>query len=293
MNGDLNGEITRGTAESRDGTSIGWEQVGTGAPLLVLHGGCRAAEHYRAMAAALAQTNTVVLMDRRGRGNTPAPASSDIETIVDDVACVLAATGATAVFGHSAGALFALESAIRYHVDSLILYEPPLPNDTGIPKGWMSAFERDVAKGRTARAMLRMASGLEMGPPKWIPTGFLAFGAWISGMTRGANGAEILGLLRTLPPEIAAAESCFASAYSNVGARTLLIRGSDSPRYLRDAVDLLRQTIPDSTVLELDGQAHNAPDMTAPEAVAGGIRHFLTDRRPLIDTESPCSGIHA
>ena len=116
---------------ARDGTSIGWEVVGSGPPLLVLHGGGRAGKHYRTLAKHLPSSFTVILVDRRGLGLTPSAPIADLQTIVGDIGAVLDATGAGRVLGHSAGALFSLEVASRLPIRELAVYEPPLPAETG------------------------------------------------------------------------------------------------------------------------------------------------------------------
>ena len=89
---------------------------------------------------------TVHAMDRRGRGGSgdsrPTPAAE-----ADDVAAVVEAIGRPVdVFGHSYGALVALEAALRSSgVRRLVLYEPALsgtfPEET-------ARMERSLADGR-------------------------------------------------------------------------------------------------------------------------------------------------
>ena len=45
--------------------------IGSGPGLVVIPGGTRRARHYRALAEALADTYTVHMIDRRGRGASP------------------------------------------------------------------------------------------------------------------------------------------------------------------------------------------------------------------------------
>src|SRR4051812_34657235 len=100
---------------SADGTEVGWAEVGSGPAVVVVHGGNQAHVHYLAFGRALADRGLrVILVDRRGRGLTPAMNATDgIEVEVADLRAVLDATGARLAFGHSAGGLIVAEAAIR------------------------------------------------------------------------------------------------------------------------------------------------------------------------------------
>src|SRR4051812_2850379 len=53
---------------SKDGTTIGYRKVGHGPGLLIVHGAAESSQSHRQLAEALADTFTVYLPDRRGRG---------------------------------------------------------------------------------------------------------------------------------------------------------------------------------------------------------------------------------
>jgi len=61
--GHINGSVI-----SKDGTTIGYRQLGRGPGLVVLHGAMESAQNHMQLAEALADTYTVYLPDRRGRG---------------------------------------------------------------------------------------------------------------------------------------------------------------------------------------------------------------------------------
>ncbi|MBX5480865.1 MAG: alpha/beta hydrolase [Myxococcaceae bacterium] len=261
-------------ATSRDGARIGWERVGEGSPLLVIHGGARAGKHYRALAEGLAASHTVLLMDRRGRGLSHPEVCPDLETALDDVGAVLKASGAECVFGHSAGAVLALEAARRFPIRALAVYEPPLL-EAGLPLEWVPAFEAALAADDSARAFLLLARGLKMGVPAWLPD-------WVarlplSLMMHTAEGREMAALLETIPADLKLAHATRSADYAHIRARTLILSGSESPDYLRKAAERLRTLIPNAQSVELPGQAHNAPDMTAPAEVAKVLSDFLAE----------------
>lgn len=77
------------------GTTIGYRQVGSGPGLLLLHGGMQASQHYMRLAAALANSFTVYLPDRRGRGLSGSPGEQhSLAQECEDVAVLLDKTDA-------------------------------------------------------------------------------------------------------------------------------------------------------------------------------------------------------
>lgn len=57
-----------GTVTSKDGTTIGYRQLGQGPGVVMLHGAMESAQSHMQLATALADAFTVYLPDRRGRG---------------------------------------------------------------------------------------------------------------------------------------------------------------------------------------------------------------------------------
>jgi len=93
-----------GSVASRDGTVIGFHQLGHGPGLVILHGAVESAQSHRQLAEALADAFTVYLPDRRGRGMS-GPYGSDytVQKDVEDVDALLQRTDAHYVFGVSSG----------------------------------------------------------------------------------------------------------------------------------------------------------------------------------------------
>lgn len=58
---------------SRDGTTIGYRQVGSGPALILLHGSMSSGAHHVELARLLSDTFTVFVPDRRGRALSPDP----------------------------------------------------------------------------------------------------------------------------------------------------------------------------------------------------------------------------
>src|SRR5712675_1224064 len=97
------------TAISADGTVIGYESVGSGPPLLLVHGSTGTRARWSSVRAPLAQRHTVHAMDLRGRGLSTAEAGPySLPREAEDVAAVAEAIGSSVgdvyVVGHSYGA---------------------------------------------------------------------------------------------------------------------------------------------------------------------------------------------
>lgn len=129
------------TVISPDGTCIGYQSVGAGPPLLLVHGSTRTRARWSSVMPALARRYTVHAMDRRGRGlSIPEVEPYSLSREAEDVAAVAQAVGGNVyVVGHSYGALAVLEAAlITPAFRRIVLYEPPIPSpglDVGSPEG--------------------------------------------------------------------------------------------------------------------------------------------------------------
>jgi pimeloyl-ACP methyl ester carboxylesterase len=158
-----------GTVTSRDGTRIAFCSVGQGPAIVVLHGAMETAQSHLDVAAELAGRARIVLPDRRGRGASgPAHPDDGIARQVEDLEAVIAATGARALVGVSAGALVALEAARTLpDVERVALFEPPLSVDGSFSMEWLDRFDAEIAAGRTASALVTGMLAAEMGPP-WM-----------------------------------------------------------------------------------------------------------------------------
>jgi pimeloyl-ACP methyl ester carboxylesterase len=268
-------EILDEAAVSADGSSITWQRLGRGPCVIVLHGAVRAGRHYRAMAAALARRFTMLLVDRRGRGRSgPLGPSHTMTRELDDVAAVMAATGATQVFGHSAGALIALEAARVLPIRRLALYDPTVAIEAQLPLDWVPAFEAAIAADRPARALAISTHGLQMLPwrmPAWMWWPLFALAM------RSDGGRQMAALVRTLPSDLALGRALGddVERYRQVTCPTLLLGGARSPGYLHRALDRLHPVLPDARRVDLPGVGHNAPDEQAPETVAAELARFF------------------
>src|SRR5438045_7997853 len=118
-----------GSIGSKDGTIIGYRQVGHGPAVILLHGAMESAQSHMQVAQALADRFTIYLPDRRGRGlSGPYREDHSIETDVQDMAALLAKTGAQAVIGVRSGDIIWPQAALTVPaIRKARIFQPHLP----------------------------------------------------------------------------------------------------------------------------------------------------------------------
>ena len=96
---------------SRDGTSIVFDRVGEGPPLILVLGAFNDRSAGVGLGECLAPHFTVINYDRRGRGASGDTLPYAVDREIEDLAALIAdAGGAAAVFGYSSGAGLSLRA---------------------------------------------------------------------------------------------------------------------------------------------------------------------------------------
>lgn len=261
------------TVTSADGTTIAFERTGNGPPLVLVHGTGRDRAHWEQVVPALARNATVYAIDRRGRGGSGDADTFGVEREVEDVVAVLAAIGEPAyLLGHSYGAIIALEAALTTdRLTGLILYEPPFSAGTDrVPPGLGERLGAILLAGDREAVLVTF---LQEGP-RYTSEEIAARRARPDWLGR-------LALAQTLPQEVQAVERYVFDRQRAADMRwpTLLLLGSESPLFFRQTSEALHETLPDSELIELQGQLHNAME-TAPGLFVGEIDRWMDrDRR--------------
>jgi len=289
----MGGTITVAHAVSADGTSIGYEVLGSGPAIVLVQGAMGTAYTFRELAEALADTLTVVVPDRRGRGRSPHPftRSYTIKDDVQDLDAVMAATGAAYVFGLSSGGDVTLRAALALAaIEKIAVFEPAIFLD-GVPRKGSDKFDRYAADSDLAGMLVTAMKLAQLGPaamrfmPDWTVK------PMISGIIK-AEAKSGSGEYAPMAELAAAFQYDFAIAKSMDGAigdfraisqPTLLLGGSKSPAYLGRALDQLERIIPNARRVELEGLDHAAawnvdPRRNAhgdPKAVAAELKTFF------------------
>ncbi|HEX8995840.1 MAG TPA: alpha/beta hydrolase [Ktedonobacterales bacterium] len=257
-----------GFVTSKDGTRIGYRQLGHGPGVVVLHGAMESAASHMELAEAMADRFTVYLPDRRGRGMSGAPGPHyRMQTEVDDLDALLRATDTQSVFGVSAGALILLQAALELPaIRKAGVFEPPLTSANSALTAWMARYDREMARGDVAAAMVTGMLGAEMGPaamramPRWLLESLTN----MMMKSEDKKGAGDLLPMRTLAPTLHYDGALILEMegtlerFRAIRAETLLLGGSKSPAYLRGAVAALEPVIPGARRVEFAGLDHGA-----------------------------------
>src|SRR5216684_2568192 len=142
------------TVNSADGTRIGYRQLGDGPGLVLVHGAMESAQSHMQLAVALADTFTVYLPDRRGRGlSGPYGKDYSIQKDVEDMDALLTKTGAHYVFGVSSGGLISLQAALTLSaIHKAAIYEPALIMNGSASTAWLTRYDQEMAQGKAAAA---------------------------------------------------------------------------------------------------------------------------------------------
>ncbi len=260
------------TVRSKDGTIIAFDRVGRG-PSVILVGGALSDRSAGApLANLLSQGFTVVTFDRRGRGDSGDTATYAVEREVEDLGALIAETaGAASVFGHSSGAVLALEGAVRgLPITRLAVYEPPfIVDDTRplLPDDYGPRLTELISAGRRGDAVelfMTVAVGVpaemvaEMrGSPMWPAMEALAH-------TLPYDGAVMGDTMEGNPASM--------KRWASITVPTLAMDGGASPEWAQNAVRALVEVLPDAQHLTLEGQTHGA----APEIVAPILERFFS-----------------
>src|SRR5437588_9690521 len=119
---------TTGSVTSQHGTAIGYRQYGHGPGIVLEQGGMGSAHNFHQLAVALADTFTVYVPDRRGRGlSGPFGKDYSIKKDVEDLDALFTKTGAHSLFGLSVGGLIALQAALTLPaIHKVAIFEPGL-----------------------------------------------------------------------------------------------------------------------------------------------------------------------
>jgi pimeloyl-ACP methyl ester carboxylesterase len=243
---------------------IGYRSLGSGPDVVLLHGSMEAAHSHMGMARALAGQFTVHLPDRRGRGvSGPYPAAFGIRTEVEDLAAVLAQTGAGSVFGVSSGGLIVLEAArVLPDIRKVAVYEPAvLPEGTAYTS-WLSRYDREMAQGKVAAALVTSMAGLRLGPPAWFPRGLLTVATRAMMRSQDKKAAPGEPTMRALAPTLhyegllLTEMSGKAAAFAGVTADVLLLTAGKGLSWLRPGFDALAAALPRVTRHEFAALDH-------------------------------------
>ncbi len=224
---------------SRDGTTIAYDRLGSGPPLILVDGAfcSRAFGPMPKLAPLLALNFTAFMYDRRGRGQSGDTPPYAVEREIDDLAALVReAGGSVFVYGISSGA-----GPVRGPVHG----RHAGPRASGEPPRAAGAAHRRERRGAAVRFYMKDIIGM----PGWLVTVFRLLPMWSK--------------LKAIAPTLAYDSAIMgdfalpAKRAASLKIPTLVISGDKSFPVLREAAQELAKVIPGAELRTLPGQTHN------------------------------------
>jgi|SRR5579862_7483294 len=265
------------TVISKDSTSIAFDQSGRGPALVLVASAFGTRADQASLATALVPDFTVFAYDRRGRGDSGDTAPYAVEREIEDLEAVLGAAGGSAfVFGHSSGAVLALDAAraLPTKITKLALYEPPFIVDASrppMPEDFASHLSELVTVGRYGDAVEYWQTQLGIPAeaiaqmrqaPMWAALESLAptlpYDATIMGNTQRGDPAPLRQWASVTVPTL-------------VMDGTTMVGREDFHTFMRHGVDEIASILPNARRQTLEGQDHSPSD----EALVPALKAFF------------------
>jgi pimeloyl-ACP methyl ester carboxylesterase len=263
---------------SADGTTIAFDRLGDGPPVVLVCGAMCDRALMRPTAEELAKRFTVFNYDRRGRGDSGDTTPYAVQREIEDIGALVAeAGGTTSVYGHSSGAGLVLHAAAHgVPMAKIALHDPPYAPD-GDEEARCSSREY----GEKLKAMLsegRRGDAVELfmtmvGMPREM----------IEGMRRTPRWADLEALAPTLAydsevmGDTSRGGTIPVEKASRVTVPALVLTGGADHPWMIEVGRRLADAMPDGQHLILEGQEHTVP----PEVLAPVLEDFFShDTRP-------------
>lgn len=258
-----------GTVTSRDGTTIAFDRLGAGPPVVLVAG----AIQHRAVDPSteqlmelLAPRFTVYRYDRRGRGDSTDTQPYAVEREIEDLAAVIdRAGGSSSVMGGSSGAILSLDATAHgLPITKLALYEPPFAIGDGsrppLPDDYVDRLRELGASDDPGAAVEYF---MTVGPlaPAEVVAGMRAMPAWAAFGTV----AHTLAYDGMIAAPFMSGKPLPTDRWSSVMVPTLVVDGDASPDWMRNGVAALADILPNATHVTLHDQTHAVdPTVLAP-----------------------------
>jgi pimeloyl-ACP methyl ester carboxylesterase len=254
------------TVTSKDGTTLGFDRLGEGPPVVLVCGGSVDRMADAAIAQELASDFKVFNYDRRGRGDSGDTPPYAIEREVEDIDTVIGAAGGSAfLWGSSSGAVLALIAAASgVPATKLALWEPPfiLDENARPPADQVEQYERMITEGRRSDAAEYFMTRVVGMPPEFV--------ADAKTQPWWANQEAIAHTL-AYDARIMDDYSIPVDTASSVKTPTLVLAGGADMPFMRESAQALADAIPKGEVRYLDGQGHDVD----PTVLAPALRDFF------------------
>ena len=256
--------ITMSTAISKDGTTIAYEKTGKGMVIILVNGGLahRKLDGETELATRLAKNFTVIIFDRRGRGESSDTKPYSVRKEIEDIDALIKEAGGSAyLFGSSSGAALALLAAEQLGPEKVLrlaLYDPPYFTDAKDKQKIVqekTEINELVANGKAGDAVTVFLKNRGTSPdemegirnsPKW-------------------KDLERVGHTLVYDFEILGDGSIPLDVAKRIAIPAIVLDGEKSFGSMHATAETLGKVIPGATRKTLKGQTHEvSPEVLAP-----------------------------
>ena len=262
---------------SLDGTTIAFDRLGEGPPVVLVCGAMCDRALMRPIAEELAKGFTVFNYDRRGRGDSRDTTPYAVQREIEDIGALVAEAGGTAsVYGHSSGAGLVLHAAAAgLPIARIALHDPPyaLDGDEEARRGareYGETLKATLSEGRRGDAVELFMT--MVGMPREM----------IEGMRRTPTWAELKALAPTLAydsevmGDVSRGGTIPVEKASRVTVPALVLTGGADYPWMIEVGRRLADAMPNGGHRVLEGQEHTVP----PEVITPVLEGFFShDRR--------------
>ncbi len=251
---------------AKDGTAIAFDRSGNGPMIILVAGATGTRFGAAALAAALAPYFTVFAYDRRGRGESGDTLPYAVEREVEDIDALINEAGGSAfVYGHSSGAVLALEAALMLQskITKMALYEPPFIIDDSrshAPQDFEQQLSELVSSGRRGDAVENFMAVVGSSPEM------------VAQMRQSPMWSELEKMAHTLVYDVTiigdtqSGDPMPLSKWATVTVPTLVMDGTvffgsaERHVFMRHGAQELANILPNAQHRILEGQDHGPAD---------------------------------
>ncbi len=253
---------------SRDGTPLAYESTGRGPAVILVSGAMSTGGTVAPLAVPLSDRFTVLVYDRRGRGESGDTAPYAVEREVEDLAALIDAAGSEAcLYGISSGGALVLRAAASgLPVRRVAVYETPFAD-----------FVKDGAKER-AEYTENLTAALAQGQRGDAVELFLRLVDMPDEMIQGARQSPMWPGMEAVAPSLAYDNAVLGDGLvprdllASVTVPVLAVAGGASPEWLQEATRAVAEAVPTGSYRSLEGQTH----MVDPNALAPVLADYFT-----------------
>jgi pimeloyl-ACP methyl ester carboxylesterase len=243
--------------QSRDGTSIAFDRLGEGPPLILVDGALchRKFGPLAKLAARLAPDFTVITYDRRGRGDSGDTAPYAVEREIEDIEALIKAVGRPVfLYGVSSGAALALEAANRgLAIEKLALFEAPFIADdsrTPLLDDYVARITQFIAEDRRSDVVKTFMKAVG------LPAIVIALMRFMPAWSKLKEVAHTVAYDTAIVQPFQRGQPLPANRWTSVTMPTLVAVGGKSPAWMRHAMTQLADVVPHAKRVTLAGQTH-------------------------------------